>query len=132
MISVVTGLIGLFFLGRYLWKLYKNHRLLKEEKYAELIYQDYMDLCRKANSKKSLANPNPLPDELCQHIKNILAPLDITADQKEEIEELFRLLEKSLYAPAKMTAEEYQQFKTTLKQVYQLLKTKPAKNQTTN
>lgn len=132
MVCVVTGLIGLFFLGRYLWKLYKNHRLLKEEKYAELIYQDYVELCRKVKAKKAFDNPNPLPDELCQHIKDILAPLGITADQKEEIEELFRLLEKSLYAPAKMAAEEYQQFKTTLKKVYQLLKTKPAKNQTTN
>ena len=128
MISVVTGLIGLFFLGRYLWKLYKNHRLLKEEKYAELIYQNYMELCRKVKAKKAFDNPNPLPDELCQHIKDILAPLGITADQKEEIEELFRLLEKSLYAPAKMTAEEYQEFKMILKEVYQLLKTKPKKN----
>lgn len=132
MIASVAGIIGLLFLGRYLWKLYKNHRLLKEEKYSDLIYQDYEDLCRKVKAKKAFDNPNPLPDELCQHIKDILAPLDITADQKEEMEELFRLLEKSLYAPAKMTAEEYQKFKTILKQVYQLLKTKPAKNQTTN
>ena len=132
MIASVAGIIGLLFLGRYLWKLYKNHRLLKEEKYSDLIYQDYADLCRKVKAKKAFDNPNPLPDELCQHIKDILAPLDITAEQKEEMEELFRLLEKSLYAPAKMTAEEYQKFKTILKQVYQLLKTKPAKNQTTN
>lgn len=128
MISVVTGLIGLFFLGRYLWKLYKNHRLLKEEKYAELIYQDYTELCRKVKAKKAFDNPNPLPDELCQHIKDILVPLGITADQKEEIDKLFCLLEKSLYAPAKMTAEEYQEFKMILKEVYQLLKTKPKKN----
>lgn len=132
MICVVTGLIGLFFLGRYLWKLYKNHRLLKEEKYAELIYHDYVELCHKVKTKKAFDNPNPLPDELCQHIKDILVPIDITADQKKEIEALFRLLEKSLYAPAKMTAEEYQEFKTSLKQVYQLLKTKPGKNKNTN
>lgn len=128
MIGSVAGIIGLLFWGRYLWKLYKNHSLLKAEKYAELIYQDYMELCRKVKAKKSFDNPNPLPDELCQHIKDILIPLDITAEQKKEIEQLFRLLEKSLYAPTRMTSDEYQQFKTTLKQIYQLLKTKPKKN----
>ncbi len=127
MIGSVAGIMGILFLGRYLLRLYQKHRLLKEEKYAELIYQDYMELCHKVKAKKFFDNPNPLPDELCQHIKDILAPLDITAEQKEEIEQLFRLLEKSLYAPARMTNDEYQQFKTGLKKVYQLLKTKPEK-----
>lgn len=124
MIGAVAGIVGLLFLGKFLYSEYKKHKLFKEEKYAELIYNDYVTLCNKVKAKKALSNPNPLPDELCMHIKELLLPLELSREQLAEIDQLFVIFEKALYAPSKTTLEEYTGIKTSIKKIYQLLKTK--------
>lgn len=123
MIGGVTGIVGLLFLGRFLYQKYQINKLLKEANYAELLYRDYVVLCSKIKAQKVLDNPNPLPDELCLHLKDILSHLDLTEEQINEIDCLFMLFEKSLYAPERMNLEEYNRFRAYLQNVYQLLKT---------
>ncbi len=127
MIGAVVGIVGLLFLGKLLYNEYKKNKLLKEEKYAELIYNDYIKLCNKVKVNKALTNPNPLPDELCMHIKEILLPLELSQEQIAKIEQLFVIFEKALYAPSKTTLEEYTSIKAAIKEIYHLLKTKKKK-----
>lgn len=122
MLGALALLIVLFFIGKLLLERYRHHKLLKEEKYAELIYQDYMVLCKKIKAIKPFDNPNPLPDELCKHLTNALVSLTLTSEQLKDIDEMFTLFEKALYAPARMTLAEYEQFQLYLENVYQLLK----------
>ena len=127
MLACVIGVIGLIFAGNRLYRVYRRKKLLKAANYAAIVYEDYLSLCQKIRAKKAFDNPNPLPDELCAHLKDALAHLDLTQEQTDEINHLFVLVEKSLYAPAKMTAEEYGQFQSSLKSVHQLLKLKKKK-----
>lgn len=123
MLASVAGCMLLIFTGRLLYFAYKKHKLLKEENYAELLYQDYRKLCHNIQARKEYENPNPLPDELSTRIKDILKPLALNTEQLKEIDDMFILFEKALYAPKQMTLEEYNQFQLDLKNVYQLLKT---------
>lgn len=123
MIGAVGGIVGLFLLSKFLYRQYKKHKLLKEENYAELIYEDYVLLSNRIIAIKALENPNPLPDELCSQIKEMVAVSDLAPEQLTQIDEMFDLLEKSLYAPKRMTLDEYNLFKLYLKNVYELIKT---------
>lgn len=123
MLGAVGGVVGLLLLGRFLYMQYKKRKLLKEENYAELIYGDYVILSNRIIALKELENPNPLPDELCKWIKEIVAPGDFAPNQLTQIDEMFDLLEKSLYAPKRMNLDEYRLFKLYLKNVYELMKT---------
>lgn len=125
MLGVIAGGFILIIAGRLLYLKHKRHVLLKSEKYSELIYEDYHVLCKKAKAKKPFEHPNPLPDELNKHIKDILSPLSLESGQLTEIDEMFILFEKALYSPNRMTSDEYNCFQSYLKNVYQLLKTVP-------
>ncbi len=128
MLGGLTLLIILYFIGKFFVERYRHHKLLKEEKYAELIYRDYIVLCSKLKTMKPFDNPNPLPDELCKHLTDALAPLTLTSEQSNDINTMFILFEKALYAPERMTFEEYQQFQSQLANVYQLLKAAAKEN----
>ncbi len=122
MLGVIAGIVGLLFILRILYHIYRHNKLLKAGDYATLIYEDYTNLCQKVRTLKTFDNPNPLPDELCGHLKDVLSRLDLTEVQDNEIDCLFLLFEKALYAPKRMTSDEYNQFQLYLKNVYQLLK----------
>ena len=127
MLGVVFAIALLYVFGKMLLAQYRRNKLLKEENYAELMYQDYARLCNKIKAKKTFENPNPLPDELCKILLDALAPLELDAQQTVEIKDMFACFEKALYAPDRMTLEEYQAFEDSLKNIYRLLKTKPSK-----
>lgn len=127
MLGVVLLAALLIVAAKMLWAYYKRQKLLKKENYAELMYQDYAILCNKIKARKAFENPNPLPDELCKHLLDVLAPLDLSSQQTAEINDMFTTFEKALYAPRRMTSEEYHRFQGLLKNSYQLLKTKPTK-----
>lgn len=128
MLGSVALLALLFVAGKLLLARYRRNKLLKEENYAELMYQDYEILCSKIKAKKAFDNPNPLPDELCHILLDVLTPLELKEPQTAEIKDMFTCFEKALYAPERMTLAEYQAFLASLKKVYELLKTKPSKS----
>ncbi len=117
-LGVIAGIALLIPLGRYLLRLLKQKKLLREEKYADLVYEDYQVLCSKISKKVNITNPNPLPDELCTIIKNWI----IFVDNHEEIDKLFIMVNKALYSPTPMTDEEYTEYKDMLKRLYTLMK----------
>lgn len=122
MLGFLLLAVLLFFVGKMLVARYQYTKLLKEENYAELMYGDYQKLCHKIRSGYNLKTSNPLPDELCKAIKDILLPLSLTTTQINEIDTMFNLFEKALYAPERISKDEYNQFQFYLKNVYQLLK----------
>lgn len=124
MLGSLTGAVFLMILIKYLLHRRRINKLMQSGNYAELIYMDYQNLCIKANKRKAMENPNPLPDELCKHIKDILIPLELSAQQLSDIDALFISLEKVLYAPTQTGLEEYMNIKASIKTICQLLKTK--------
>ncbi len=124
MLGSLAGIVLLIVLIKYLLHHHRINKLMQSGNYAELIYMDYQNLCIKANKRKAMENPNPLPDELCKHIKDILIPLELSSQQLSDIDALFISFEKVLYAPTKTTLEEYMNIKASIKTVCQLLKTK--------
>ena len=124
MVGSIAGVGILLFLIKYLYRRYRIRKLMQNKQYAELMYMDYISLCRKVKSRMALPNPNPLPDELCEHIKELLSWMPLSDRDAEDLEQMFLLLEKSLYAPGGITTEEYDYFQTTLGKLYKLLKQK--------
>lgn len=110
MLGIVIGACILILIIRILYRKYTYSKLLKEGNYAELVYLNYEMLLKQLRKKKEMNNPNPLPDEFGQALKDVLSETEAGEQCTKEIDSMMHLFEKALYAPDKMNSDEYLKF----------------------